>query len=416
MPRKKFKFNERWLARLAPPTEEKQAEWWDSVVPGLHVIVYRSGRKTYFLRHRGRRTRLGEVVGEGPDATRRLIEGETTPLDEIRDRARELRKSPVQTIAARARGIKTVKDIYDRWLVEKAPEYKPKTLREYRRSLEREVLPLFGDSPVAELLPEMLLGWIESIGDKPPKGRGKPTQANRCKSHLSTVFSWAQSRLLIPSNPLEKVTWRYDENPTPVVYSSEEIKTLWEDWEQVQGVTGSFFRLILCTVQRPGEVLEMRWDRVDTVAGSRVWVIEDPKNKTRHYVPLETLAVETLEKLHPLTGTRGKWVFPHRSKFDAPMNSWNSEVMRCRTRTGIQHFKPHKLRGTGASWMETLGVPIPIVQALLNHTPGGATSSYVYSQGASPACRSALQTLEGHLLECIEGTYRELSFAAVLRS
>lgn len=399
----KHRFSERWLTRLRAPTDREQVEYWDATVTGLHVIVRRSGRKSYYVRLKGRRKRkLGEVLGEGPTVEKRLKSGAAITLEDAKKMALEARSAPQLRIAARAHAVQTVADVYERWCAQRAPEMAPKTVREYKRSIELDVLPTFGDRQPEELSADELVGWMESIGEPEPVGRGAPIQANRAKAHLSSILRWACKRRYCSANPLKLVEWKYPENKKQTVYSNSEIGRLWDAWLDSSGLVTRVFRLVLCTCQRPGEVAAMAWDRVEKVADGIVWTIEDSKNGHRHYVPLEPLALEILDELRPLTG-HGRWVFPKRGADHQYLSSWESELARTKERCDMPHFDAHSLRRTAASWMATLGVERGTIQDILHHTPGGATSHYVYAQGASPRCREALRLLEGHLREVIAG-------------
>lgn len=398
--RRTYRFTERWLARLLPPEDAEQIEYWDAAVPGLHVVVRNTGLKSYYLRHKGRRRKLGEVMGEGRDADRKLQAGQALQLEDARAQALELRSSPQLRIRARSHSVETVADLYAEWRKQRGPKLKASTLATYSRSIDANVLPVFGKMRPEEITADDLLGWIESIGEDPPFGRGAPVQANRAKAHFSSILGWASKRRLIKVNPMAGVEWRYEEKKKQTVFNSRQIRALWHYWEASTGLTAKLFQLTLATCQRPGEVASMRWDDLDTIAGGAVWTIEDPKNETRHYVPLESLALEVIEVIRPVTGF-GTYVFPHRFDPERHLASWNKEMERARMATRVDSFDAHSLRRTGASIMETLGVSRDVIRAILNHVPGGATSHYVYAQGASPACRTAIAMLEEHLRQCV---------------
>lgn len=404
MARARHRFTERFLARLRPPVDSQQVEYWDATVPGLHVVIGKTGRKVYYVRAKGRRRKLGEVVGEGPSAIKKLEAGVALTLEEAQRLALEIKGGAPQARAkARARKVDSVQALYDMWRERRAPELGDKTRREYCRSIERDILPVFGRIHPEEIDPDDVVGWLESIGERPPYGRGTPIQANRCKTYLGSMLKWAAKKRLITVNKLAGIEWRYDERKKHTVYKTREIKTLWDDWSHRGGFGVRVFRLVLTTAQRPGEVMAMRWDQIDRFMGRTVWVLgdEDTKNDMRHYVPLEPLALEVLDELRPLTGG-GRWVFPLRNDSTKPMVAYNREMQLCRQRTGIEHFDVHSLRRTAASWMETLGIERPTIQAILNHTPQGATSHYVFAQGASPKCCEALNKLDEFIRHCIE--------------
>lgn len=406
MAKKKYRFTERWLARLRPPTDKPQQEYWDATIPGLHVVVSKTGRKVYYIRTQGKRRKLGEVLGEGPVALKKLETGVALTLEDAQRLALEARGNAPRARArsrTRASQVDSVAKLYEIWREHKVPTFSKNSRINYCRAIEHDVLPVFGKLHPEEIDPDDVLDWLESIGEPPPYGRGAPIQANRSKSYFTSMLRWGARRRLISVNKLAGVEWRYEERKKRVVYKSHEIRTLWHDWTSRSGFGVRVFRLVLATMQRPGEVMSMRWDQIDTLDGEVVWVLsdEDTKNDNWHYVPLQSLALEVLDELRPLTGT-GKWVFPRANDPDKPMMTYNRVMIDVRERTGIHHFTAHSLRRTGSSWMKTLGVSLPTIQSILNHTPQGATGHYVFAQGASPECREALRMLDGFLRQCIE--------------
>ena len=389
------KLSERTVDRLRPPATGR-IEVWDDDVPGLFVRVAKSGRKTYVVQYREagsqKKRTLGNARGEQDDPA-------ALPLSEARRLARELRDQIPSPRTQRRAGMRSVADLYKLW--REAGAVADSTMERAESLLRNHVLPRLGDKRPEEITADDILDMMDAVGEPPPNGKGHPVAANRSKAYLSAMLAWACKRRYTTTNPCRLVEWKYPEKPKQRVYSREELAILWHDFVANPSLSMGIFRLTLATIQRPGEVMGMRWDSLTGLDnGSAVWVIHEPKNGTRHHVPLGSLAIEVLDELRPLTGS-SPYVFPARFDDYRPMSSYRKGMQTVRRRCSVTDFAPHDLRRTGASWMETLGVERSVIKQVLNHAIGGATSHYVYSQGASPACRAALETWERFLSEVI---------------
>ncbi len=154
------------------------------------------------------------------------------------------------------------------------------------------------------------------------------------------------------------------------VLSHEEIRRLWKTWEADDRVTSDALMMLLVTGQRKGEVLTMRWDQIDEHGW---WTIPGAvaKNKRTHRVFLAPLAQELLAKRRTLR--QGAWVYPSRYKADSPTSALNKTTARTVAVSGVRGWCPHDLRRTAASLMASIGVPVHIIEIILNHSPAGVT-------------------------------------------
>jgi integrase len=148
---------------------------------------------------------------------------------------------------------------------------------------------------------------------------------------------------------------------------------------------------------RQGELLALRWDDVDLVAG-RIVVrravargkIGTPKNGRSREVPLSDAARAALREHRHL---KGELVFSQEdgtllTKGECKWPLWQS----CK-RAGLRRIGWHVLRHTFASHLVMRGVPLKAVQELLGHTTIEMTMRYAH---LSPDVgRNAVQLLDG---------------------
>jgi integrase len=112
-------------------------------------------------------------------------------------------------------------------------------------------------------------------------------------------------------------------------------------------------------------------------------------------VPLSPQALAVVEALRPLTGTT-EWVLASRA--DGKRLTWLSHSSaRLREWSGLDHFTPHDLRRTAATWLGRHGVRPDTIDQLLNHAAGRITRTYNRA-GYDTEKRQAVVLL-GELLE-----------------
>ena len=121
-------------------------------------------------------------------------------------------------------------------------------------------------------------------------------------------------------------------------------------------------------------------------------------------VPLSSLAIDLLKRLHALTG-EGEYVL--QARVDKRKDrSYSERVLSRAVREnakhfGIEHFTPHDLRRTAASFMTRLKVPRLHVEKVLNHATGDIAEVYD-RHDYYPEKRAALERWGKHLRTVIE--------------
>jgi integrase len=164
-----------------------------------------------------------------------------------------------------------------------------------------------GERPVGDITKSEILGFLNKYLAKRKDGSGR-IAANNLRRSIRHVFRWAHQHDLIDSNPAEGVA-----KPQPRTTSrdrcldTEEIKAFWSACDAVGWPTGPIFKLLLLTGQRESEVGKM--ERGELKLKERLWEIPGPrtKNRKRHTVHLSDLAIEIIEKLPQINGS--KYVF-----------------------------------------------------------------------------------------------------------
>ncbi len=137
---------------------------------------------------------------------------------------------------------------------------------------------------------------------------------------------------------------------------------------------GPLVKLLVLTGQRLSEVGGMHWQEVDLEHRMLVLPPERVKNGERHEVPLSDAAVKIIEALPHMTKgfvfttTRDTAV----SGFSRAKDRLDAAVKASLTKgaKSPEHWTFHDLRRTMASGMARLGIQLPVIEKVLNHSSG----------------------------------------------
>jgi integrase len=364
---------------------EKRYEVRDAARPGFGVRVERDGRKVFFQRFgtRGeRRLILGTYSAsyglakarKDADKARADYQSGQDPIAAKQEQRRRERHERETRKAARegrpAPG--TFSDLAERYLRDARRRRRERSVREAERKLKVEVLPKWGMRTVAEIRRPDVLRLVEESRE-----RGGVC-SNRTLALVRGVFQFAVDREELDANPALRIPRRhlYAEKPRERVLAEEEIRKLWPLFDRLQPAVSAAWRLVLLTAQRPGEVLAMRWRDLERDSRGWWWNLPAELTKTNraHRVPLSPQALAIIDALRPLTESTG-WVLASRA--DGKRLTWLSHSSaRLRTWSGLEHFTPHDLRRTAATWLGRSGVRPDTIDQLLNHAAGRITRTY----------------------------------------
>ena len=119
----------------------------------------------------------------------------------------------------------------------------------------------------------------------------------------------------------------------------------------------------------------MRWADIDLDSGWWTIPANMAKNNLSHRVPLSSLALEILSKLHAKSDDDEQWVFPSPTRKNQPITNMQKAAKRIRDKSKV-NFVLHDLRRTAASIMTGMGIPRLVVSKILNHVESGVTKVY----------------------------------------
>ena len=274
----------------------------------------------------------------------------------------------------------SVEQLFDMYCKELERKGKP-SHREARRALTKDALPYVKGKKANEVTSADITLILSKVCD-----RGSLAMGNRLRACLSAAIAWgirhdnnprnlnAKTQFHIKTNPVLQVAKPLEEVKTGErALDANEIHDLWRmlDDSGLSINTEYVLKLILSTGgQRVMEVAHAEWSEFDLQKG--LWIIPKRRTKNRkhaHLVPLNRMALNLLNELHPITG-RGKFLFPiNRPKIvrAIPVTSISKACQRLCEREGFEPFTPRDLRRSVKTFLAEMSVKKEIRDRIMNH-------------------------------------------------
>jgi integrase len=366
---------------------EVQTDYFDENVSGLALRVSKHGVKawTFLYTAGGKRRRI--TLGRYPAIS--LAKARTLALE-----ARE-------AIAAghdpgRPQGAMTVAILVESYIEKHGVGLR--TAAEIERRLRKNIVPVIGNIPLAELHRRDATRVVDAI-----TRRGAPIEALRAFDDLRSMLRWAVSRGDLDHNPIEGMKKPAGSKARERVLSDDELRALWASLPTVltqSPMCQRIIRLCLLTAQRVGEVAGMTRSELDLK--QRLWSLPGARTKNghSHVVPLTDDAIQIIRE-----SDGGKFVFPS-SAGSLPATAVAKTIKRAQERFGIAQWTAHDLRRTALTGMAKLGVEPIVLGHIANHrttTKAGMTLSVYVHHAYEREKREALALWADRLRGIIAG-------------
>ncbi|ENH2942568.1 tyrosine-type recombinase/integrase [Salmonella enterica subsp. enterica serovar Kiambu] len=280
-----------WYFRYAVPVSKKRTKMSLGTYPHLTLARARALRDEYL-----------SLLANGID-----------PQVHNNDKANALKNATEHTLQTVAR----------KWLDEKVKTsgISQDHAEDIWRSLERNIFPTLGDTPIKEIRPKMLKQHLDPI-----EKRGVLETLRRIISRLNEIFRYAATEELIEFNPADNLAQRFSKpkkQNMPALPPSELPRFLMVlNNASVRLETRLLIEWQLLTWVRPGEAVRARWADIDT--DNSMWNIpaDFMKMKKPHKVPLSKEALRVLDSMKAISGHR-EWIFP---SIKAPLNHMHEQT------------------------------------------------------------------------------------------
>lgn len=397
--------------------KEKTYDCMAEKEPGFGIRVHPSGTMTFFYQYKVDGLRRFMSLGNYPTtslkkardhyqaelakvkALRRGSADGVDPVAEIK-RKQELR---IAEEAARSQAL-TVSELCKEYIEKHAMKFK-RSWQEDERILNKEVIPLWGKRKAQDIKKRDVILLLEGIIE-----RGSPGMANNTFKIIRKMLNYAVEKDILILSVAMGVKLPAPVNARERVLSQDEIKLLWSTLKtaSISEDIRCAIELILCTAQRPGEVIGIHTREID----GDWWTIpsERSKNGKAHRVFLTGSAkkiiddsiarIKSAKKIPSETKYDG-YIFPcpHKTKIQsADRHALSRAIARniawpltddkgrplytkdgkpaTENRLGVEHFTPHDLRRTAATFMAQSGEMDEVIDAVLNHAKQGVIKVY----------------------------------------
>ena len=407
------------------PTDKAQAFLWDTDTPTLALRVTPTGRKTYVFEARlnGATVRINiGTVADWPikkartrvQALKMLVDAGTDPREVERDRqaaAVEKKAAAVAKVEAAKVAAVTVGEVWAAYIAERHPHWGDLHYRDHIDKAKAGGLPsgrrgggkqLTKPGPLAALMPMALCDVDQATIEAWAANEGKTRASSaRLAWRLLTVFlTWCGEQpeyapLLPSKNPAKTKKAREalgKSGKKSDVLQREQLAVWFAAIQQLQNpVISSCLQMMLLTGARPGEVLALRWEDINTQ-----WKgisIRDKVEGTRE-IPATPYMLHLLSALP----RRNEWVFSSPTSGTGCLSEPNTPHTRACRAAGLEGLTLHGLRRSFKSLTEWLEVPVGVVAQIQGHKPS-ATAEKHYTVRPLDLLRIHHEKIEAWILE-----------------
>lgn len=438
------------IERLTCRTDTKaQAFLRDSKAPGLRVRVTNTGAKSFVYEAKLNRQTIRRTIGDVRSWSIEQARTEARRLAVVIDNGQDPRELERQQQAEReAKRLQeqaeavTIGAVWSAYIEERRPHWgelhyqshidkaSPGGQPSKRRGMTNKqtkpgpLAPLLS-LPLKNLDAQTIEAWATR------EGRTRPTSARLAWRLLNVFLNWCAEQpqymdMLPPRNPAKSKKAREALGKQGVkddVLTREQLPAWFSAVRQIpNSVISAALQVMLLTGARPGEVLDLRWEDVNTQWKSLT--IRD-KVEGERVIPLTPYVAHLLATLPH----RNQWVFSSTRKLaldeantrrrerkaarrgiapplgDVLMTSANGRISKPNTPharacglVGIKDLTLHGLRRSFASLTEWLEIPTGVVAQIQGHKPS-ATAEKHYKRRPLDLLRLHHEHIEGWMLE-----------------
>ncbi|WP_027996225.1 tyrosine-type recombinase/integrase [Simplicispira psychrophila] len=407
------------------PPEKKQAFLWDAITNGLGVRTTPAGKPAYVFQgvYQGKDIRLtigSPAAWSIPNAQakarelQRLIDAGKDPRDLKRDAVADAQAKGAAIAAAAieaAAHAVTVGEVWAAYVAERTPQWGELHRQDHERLTRAggEVssrgtrgrgVTIAG--PLYPLLPLALRNLTAPVVEAWAAGEAqtRPTAARLAWRLLKAFLGWCaeqpQYAPVLPSTNPAKTRKAREALGKPTAKQDSLLKEQLSAWFAAVGNIGNptvaaYLQTLLLTGARPGEVLAMRWDDLNTQ-----WhglTIRD-KVEGERVIPLTPYVSHLLHGLP----RRNAFVFASHRTDGASLTEPNHAHSKACTVAGIDGLTLHGLRRSFGTLTEWLEVPAGVVAQIQGHKPS-ATAEKHYRVRPLDLLRLHHEKIEAWILE-----------------
>ena len=361
----------RSIQQLTAP-QKGQKVYFDDSLAGFGVRVSQGGAKSFVIKHGTGRTI--RTIGRFPAMS----------LSEARIEAKRIQAELSIQPDARMVHVPRVRfsEARDRFIADCEVRNKPRTVRDYRRLLNRH---FSFDTRLEALTRTDIMRAINKLA-------ATPVEQQHAAVAVRIMLNWCVRQGLLEHSPVPAI--KTLARTRDHVLTENELATVYRTARRYPYPFGHIVSLLILTGQRRGEIANLRWDWIDEHTITLPGTIT--KNGRIHAFPVGDGTAAVLRAIP----TQGELLFPSRVSHERPWSGWGKT--KARFDDSLEDVRPytlHDIRRTYSSTMARLGVPIHVTEKLLNHVSGTISGiAAVYNRHTyQEEMREAVVAYEEHL-------------------
>ncbi|EBR8477317.1 integrase [Salmonella enterica subsp. enterica serovar Nima] len=335
---------------------------------GLFLIVKTSGKKLWRFRYQRPATKQRTMIGLGAFPALSLADARGLRADYLALLANGIDPQVQAEVVEEQQQIaldSIFSTVATNWFQLKSKSVTSDYANDIWRSLEKDVFPAIGETPVQQIKARTLVEALEPI-----KARGALETVRRLVQRINEIMIYAVNTGLIDTNPASGIgmTFEKPKKQNMPTLRPEELPKLMRSliMSNLSVSTRCLIEWQLLTLVRPSEASGARWVEIDLDA--KLWTIpaERMKAKREHIVPLSPQALDILEVMKPISAHR-EHVFPSRNDPKQPMNSQTANAALKRIGYGGK-LVAHGLRSIASTALNEAGFNPDVIEAALAHS------------------------------------------------
>lgn len=335
---------------------------------GLFLIVKTSGKKLWRFRYQRPATKQRTMIGLGAFPALSLADARGLRADYLALLANGIDPQVQAEVVEEQQQIaldSIFSTVATNWFQLKSKSVTSDYANDIWHSLEKDVFPAIGETPVQQIKARTLVEALEPI-----KARGALETVRRLVQRINEIMIYAVNTGLIDTNPASGIGMAFEKpkKQNMPTLRPEELPKLMRSliMSNLSVSTRCLIEWQLLTLVRPSEASGARWVEIDLDA--KLWTIpaERMKAKREHIVPLSPQALDILEVMKPISAHR-EHVFPSRNDPKQPMNSQTANAALKRIGYGGK-LVAHGLRSIASTALNEAGFNPDVIEAALAHS------------------------------------------------
>lgn len=348
---------------------------------GLYLLINPDGSKYWRMGYRFEGIERLLAFGKYPDKSLKdAREARIAAREQINAGIDPSQAKRIDKINKATSNANTFEAVARAWNANKLDSWQTRTATNVLHRLEKDVFPLIGKYPIAEIKAPVMLDVLRQI-----EKRGALDMAKRQGQVCGQIFRFAIAEGKAEINPVPSLrgALKPSAKGNHAAITPDDLPDFIRAFEKIEGrmfiPTKVMFRLMMLTFVRTSELTTTEWSEIDL--DNENWVIPwqrmkmgkkkiEPR-KVNHHVFLPRQGWELLRELHTITGGN-KYLFPNQRDHEKPATNFG--ILAALKRMGYSgKMTGHGFRSLAMGVIkERLGYRHEVVDRQLSHASGDA--------------------------------------------